>query len=131
MKGMIRSGRKDGATFENWKSGLAWSVRSRVWPNSLNAHRLLAYANAVHFKDTAELNNRLFALTYEQGQNISDVNVLIGVAKEIGLEGAEDVLRTNQFQKEVLAEDGRAKRDLGIECACGCMCHCVEAYPTS
>ncbi len=94
-----------------------------MWPNTLNAHRLLAYARSVHFPRTTELIDRLFSLTYEEGENISSIDVLTRVANELGLEGAEGVLRSTQFIEQVVDEDEYAKRDLEIESM-----NCVKCY---
>ena len=87
-----------------------------MWPNTLNAHRLLAYARSVHFPRTTELIDRLFSLTYEEGENISSIDVLTRVANE-------GVLRSTQFIEQVVDEDEYAKRDLEIESM-----NCVKCY---
>ena len=115
VTGMKRSGEKDGALFRNWKYCLMGRSTPRVWPNTLNPHRLLAYARSIHFPKITELIERLFSLTYEEGENISSIKVLERTAKEIGLEGAESVLRSTQFFEQVVDEDEFAKRDLEIK----------------
>ena len=86
----------------------------RVWPNSLHAHRLIYYANSIQFNNVHGLILRLFEVTYEEGKNISKIETLLDIANEVGLEGAQAVLQSNEFEEEVLEEDTYAKFDLEI-----------------
>lgn len=58
-----------------------------------------------------------------RGRTISSIDVLTRVANELGLEGAEGVLRSTQFIEQVVDEDEYAKRDLEIESM-----NCVKCY---
>ena len=115
VRGLVRSGEKDGAHFKNWKYGLLFLHFHRVWPNSFNAHRLVSYARSINFKKIDELNYRLFLRTYEEGGNISKIDELVQIANDLGIEGAEDMLRSDRFKEEVLEEDDFAKDDLEIQ----------------
>ena len=86
----------------------------RFWPNSLHAHRLIYYAQSIHFNNVHGLILRLFEATYEEGKNISKIETLLDIANEVGLEGAQAVLQSNEFEEEVLEEDTYAKFDLEI-----------------
>ena len=57
---------------------------------------------------------RLFEATYEEGKNISKTETLLDIANELGLEGAQVVLQSNEFEQEVLEEDTYAKFNLKI-----------------
>lgn len=114
VRGLKRSAGKDGAMFKKWKYVSMFFVSYRVWPNSLNAHRLLYYARTIKFDRLHELTLRLFQATYEEGKNISRVDTLAEIAEEMGLEGVEELLQSNQFKSEVLEEDEFAKHDLEI-----------------
>jgi len=63
-------GRKDGASFENWK----W------WPNTLKAHQLVQYAEEKHGVDTNRSNAALFRALYEEGENVSLSDTLVRIA---------------------------------------------------
>ena len=53
-------------------------------------------------------------MIYEDGKNVSDVDTLIEAAKELGLEGAEDYLKSSSNVDLVLSEDSRAKSQMKI-----------------
>lgn len=115
VRSLRKSGEKDGAYFKNWKYSVLNSLLSRFWPNSFNAHRVMAYARSIHFKNTEELNKRLFQMTYEEGKNISLIEELIALANDIGLPGVDEMLHSDQFKRDVIEEDDFAKDDLEIQ----------------
>lgn len=106
-------------------------LTSRYWPNSFNAHRLMEYARSVHFDKLEELNARLFEMTYEEGKNISSVEELVALGNTIGLKGVEEVLRSNQFEKEIIEEDDFAKEDLEIQFSIRLMFYSLEVFHSS
>ncbi|KAL3686146.1 hypothetical protein R1sor_004168 [Riccia sorocarpa] len=97
-----RSGAKNGLKFANW----------RWWPNTLNAHRLILLADT--YGKGADAKQLLLLKTYEEGANVSDVDVLWSVANELGLPGADEYLKSDRGTEEVLAQDAVAKSKLGI-----------------
>ena len=52
---------------------------------------------------------------YEEGQNVSEVETLVGVAAELGLglpeEAVRQYLQEDRGRREVLAEDATAKQE--------------------
>ena len=56
-------GRRVGAPFADWK----------VWPNTLRAHQLLRFAPR---EKEAQLKKACFEAIYEQGENLSDPEVV-------------------------------------------------------
>ena len=78
-RSMIAGGRKDGANFSNWQ----W------WPNTLKAHQLVQFLcnegrAARHGPLSSNVvNQRLFEAQYELGENISDLDTLVDIAKEL------------------------------------------------
>ncbi|KAL2654136.1 hypothetical protein R1flu_022264 [Riccia fluitans] len=97
-----RSGAKNGLKFANW----------RWWPNTLNAHRLILFADTYGKGEDAK--QLLLLKTYEEGANVSDFDVLCSVANELGLPGADEYLKSGGGTEEVLAQDSEAKSRLGI-----------------
>eukprot|EP00887_Chlorella_sp_A99_P006442 scaffold3.g6442.t1 len=93
-----RSGGPDGAAFADW----------RWWPSTLQAHRLVALASK-HGKGSAA-KELLFQKTYEQGQNISQLDTLIAAGQELGLPDVEAYLRSDAGRDEVLADDVLGKQ---------------------
>jgi len=95
-------GSKDGAAFADWK----W------WPNTLKAHQLIRYASK-ECDNTSASNAAIFEALYEEGENISDVDVLIKIGKEkLGLEEGplRLYLQGNQGAKDVLEEIDEGRR---------------------
>lgn len=104
-RSLRKAGLQDGLEFKNWKT----------WPNSLHGHRLIHLAGTQKGPEgQAKAKDLLFRMIYEDGKNISDVDTLIEAAKELGLEGGEDYLKSSCDVDLVLSEDSRAKSHMKI-----------------
>lgn len=100
-----RAGQKDGLEFKNWKT----------WPNSLNGHRLIHLAGVQKGAEgQGQAKDVLFRMIYEDGMNISDVNTLTQAANELGLQGAEDYLKSTNDVDFIWSEDLRSKTEMRI-----------------
>ena len=75
-------------------------AESRIW-NTFDAHRLLHWAGLEGRQ--AELKHALFDAHFTDGLNVSDPEVLAGVAERAGLDGAaaREVLSTGRYGEEV------------------------------
>jgi len=94
-------GKREGSKFQNWK----------VWPNTLLAVRLLHLAEEKGgWQLQHKAKGRLFELIYESGENVSDLSVLVKLANELGLEGAEEYLRSAEGEREVKVMAREASR---------------------
>eukprot|EP00249_Psilotum_nudum_P001167 c13513_g1_i1 orf=122-763(+) len=98
-----RAGARDGLQFKDWK----W------WPNTLNAHRLVFLAQ--RHGSGSEAVHKLFQMVYEEGMNISDLEVVCSAAEGMELPGARQFLTSDQGKKEVVEEDKAAKSEFGID----------------
>jgi len=104
-RSLRKTGQQDGLEFKNWKT----------WPNSLHGHRLIHLAGIQKGPEgQGKAKDLLFRMIYEDGKNVSDVDTLIEAAKELGLEGAEDYLKSSSNVDLVLSEDSRAKSQMKI-----------------
>ena len=105
-RSMISSGKKDGATFSDWK----------IWPHTLKAHQLVHYfatkvpaANgdsddgSTSFFSTDKVNQFLFQAEYERGENISKIDTLVNIAKEL-LETNNNNNNNNQEIESILRD---------------------------
>ena len=83
-------GRKVGAPFADWK----------IWPNTLRAHQLLRFAPR---ETRPQLKKAMFEAIYENGENVSDPEVVCRLASEAGVdvEGFRRVLDTPAAQQDV------------------------------
>ena len=87
--------------------------RIRQQPNTLDAHRLIAWSQAQgRVEDVVE---RLFRAYFLDGRFIGDRDVLTSVAGEAGLsvDAAKAYLDTDEGAAEIAASDGRL-RELGV-----------------
>lgn len=98
---VIQSGTPDGATFSSW----TWRA------NTFPGHRLVALAKQ-HGK-SHQVNSLLFQASYEQGENISDLDVLIRIGKQLELPDVEEWVRSDEGSLEVLKDFSEA-RHLGV-----------------
>ncbi len=85
---------------------MAMREGSRIY-NTFDAHRLLYWA-AIEGRQTA-LQHALFEAYFTNGQNPSDVEVLVSAAERTGLDGvaARDVIASGRYGDEVRAEEWR------------------------
>lgn len=86
-----------------------------VSPNTLDAHRLIRWAGALGGAVQDKVVRRLFALFFEQGANIGQHDVLIGVAGDCGMDASivESLLATDADVEAVRSEIATANR-MGI-----------------
>ena len=84
--------------------GLHYNFDKAVLANSFDAHRLIQYAKSLGKGDAAE--EQLFKAYFIDGKNTADHNVLIELAKNIGLDenNVKTMLAGKQFAKEVLMD---------------------------
>lgn len=81
--------------------GLNYNLDTIVPTSTLNAHRLLKWAeNKI---DVSVLVNKLYEGYFIKGLNLSDINTLVEIASDVGLDTneASNVLNNNLFNKEV------------------------------
>ena len=91
--------------------GLAYDFAAiKRAPNTLDAHRLIRWALAKGVQDFVV--TRLFQLYFEQGRDISDRDLLAGLAGEAGMDGAEvrAMLETDQDTAAVRQEIAEAQK---------------------
>ena len=76
--------------------------------NTFDAHRLLHLAASHGVQD--EMAERLFRATFTEGEAIGDRSVLVRLATEVGLDGAEveEALASGALAEEVRAEEAEA-----------------------
>lgn len=81
--------------------GLNIDFEHSIPANSFNAHRLIHFAASKGKQDLAE--EYLFKAHFEEAKNINDINVLLEIAKSLGLdkEQAQKVLAGNAYEEEV------------------------------
>ena len=79
---------------------------SRIY-NTFDAHRLLYWAG-IEGRQSA-VKHALFAAYFTDGRNPGDVDVLVDVAEQAGLDGAaaRDVIVSGRYAEEVRAEERR------------------------
>lgn len=93
--------------------GLAFDFDHIRSGNTFDAHRLIHFAHERGLQDAVK--ERLLRAYLEQGELMSDHATLVRLGVEAGLDEAEvtDVLASDQFSKEVRADEARA-HELGI-----------------
>lgn len=88
--------------------------RVRRTPNTLDAHRLIRWAEGAGVQD--KVVELLFKRYFEQGGDIGDHETLVAVAAEAGMDGAVvgELLASDADLEAVKAEDAYARK-LGIQ----------------
>ena len=87
--------------------------KMQVQPNTLNAHRLMLYAEREGRQD--EMAEELFSAHFTEGANLTDRETLAGIAERAGLhrKGAADYLAGEQ-DRDVIARADVEARNAGI-----------------
>ena len=94
--------------------GLSYDLDNSVLVNSLNAHKLLQFANTKGLGN--ELEERLFSAFFTEGKNIADLSTLTQLGKEIGLDGTElQTAFTDDNYGYMIAQDIAEGRNLGVQ----------------
>lgn len=83
-----------------------------VSPNTLDAHRLIRWSGSSGEGVQNKLARRLFELYFEEGANIGDHTVLIGAARDVGMDVSivESLLATDSDRDKVTEEIATAQR---------------------
>src|SRR5690606_29841662 len=83
------------------KEGLVYNFDKSVVANSFNAHRFVHYAKN-HGKQ-GEAEEKLFQSYFTDGKNIDDINTLVELGREIGLDptAVSTVLSSETYGEEV------------------------------
>ncbi|WP_219838664.1 DsbA family oxidoreductase [Paenibacillus sp. R14(2021)] len=90
--------------------GLTYNFEHAVPANSLDAHRLIHYAG--RYGKRTEAAELLFKAYFTDSKHIGELDTLVGIAAEIGLnpDEARDVLNGDEFTTEVQAECSEASQ---------------------
>jgi len=89
------------------KVGISYDFEAiKVAPNTLDAHRVIRWAQAEGNGVQTRLVERLFRLYFEKGRNIGDHAVLVEAARDAGMDASlvETLLPTPSDRNEVEAE---------------------------
>ncbi len=88
-------------------------ARMERTPNTVDAHRLIRWARTTG--NQSAVVNQLFRRYFQEGEDISDREVLVKVAETAGMEApvVEALLASDADRDEVLAEDAKA-REMGV-----------------
>lgn len=88
--------------------GLAYDFDTVQHTNTRRAHELLHHARALGVQ--AELKERLLSAYFEQGRNVGDVEELVDLAADVGLDRGEtrEALTTGRYAEAVQADIDQA-----------------------
>ena len=98
------------------KVGVSYDFEAiKVAPNTLDAHRVIRWAQAAGDGVQTKIVERLFRLYFEEGRNIGDHTVLVEAARDAGMDASlvETLLPTPSDREEVKVEVETAQR-MGI-----------------
>ncbi|OYU56551.1 MAG: disulfide bond formation protein DsbA [Chitinophagaceae bacterium BSSC1] len=94
--------------------GLEYDFEKAVISNTLNAHRLLHFAKTKGLQQEAK--ERLFASYYTMGRDLGDLDTLVMIAQEIGLDPAavRTMLESDEFINDVKMDQYHASQ-IGVQ----------------
>ena len=86
-----------------------------VSPNTLDAHRLIRWAQTAGDGVQGHVVEALFELYVLKGQNISDHSVLIDVAREVGMDAAViETLLASDADREAITQEIALAQQMGV-----------------
>ncbi|MBU3142784.1 DsbA family oxidoreductase [Clostridium sp. CF012] len=93
--------------------GLVYNLEKAMPVNTLYAHRLLQYAKEIG-KDS-ELVSVIFKAYFTDNKNISDIDTLVEISKEAGLEEevVREILNSDKYI-DIVREDEKKSQDIGV-----------------
>ena len=97
------------------EEGLAYNLDAIArQPNTADCHRLILWSEATG--DPARMKQRLMDLYFTEGADLSDPEVLVGAARDCGMD-ADEVRSWLATDKDVAAveEEAKAAKDAGID----------------
>jgi len=87
----------------------------RVSPNTLDAHRLIRWAQNGGEGVQARVVDRLFALYFLEGANIADHGVLAGVARECGMDASiVETLLSSDADRDAVRQEIALAQSMGV-----------------
>lgn len=91
------------------QAGITFDIDSMKWANSLSAHHLLQWAKTQG--KAHEMEERLFQAVFVNGENISDIDQLMSISKELGLSEveAEKAITSHAFTEAVQEDISNAQ----------------------
>ena len=84
--------------------GIDLKYASTLYTNTFDAHRLMKYAENNNPELVSVLSEKLFDAYFTKNQKLADIDVLVGICDEIGLD-VRDVLKSNKYAKEVRRDE--------------------------
>jgi len=92
------------------KEGLTFNFDQAIVANTFNAHRLIHFAKSQDKQDLAE--EKLFHAYFTEGKNLDDLNTLLTIGEEIGLDtvSLKLVLDSEKYSEEVRADIAEAEK---------------------
>lgn len=94
--------------------GLSYHLDKSVLVNSMNAHKLLQFANTKKLGN--ELEERLFSAFFTEGKNIADISTLTQLGKEIGLDETElQIAFSDDNYAYMVTQDIAEGRHIGVQ----------------
>jgi len=86
-----------------------------VSPNTLDAHRLIRWAQNAGEGVQARVVDRLFELYFLEGANIADYGVLLGVARECGMDASiVETLLASGADREAVEQEIALAQSMGV-----------------
>jgi len=101
-------------TAEAKELGLVYNLDKAIPVNTLYAHRLLQYSKEIGKE--AKIVSLIFKTYFTDSKNISDIDTLVEISKEAGLE--EDVVRkilNSDRYTDRVREDEKESQDIGVD----------------
>lgn len=96
------------------QAGLEYHLDKSVVANTFNAHKLIQFAKTKALGDQAE--ERLFHAFFTECKNIADIDTLIQLGKDIGLDENElKPVFTDKKYTQLVKQDLQEAREIGVQ----------------
>lgn len=94
--------------------GLVYNFENIMPTNTFFAHRLLQYSKEIG--KAAELTRVIFKAHFTDSKNIADIDTLVEISKEAGLEAevVREILNSDKYN-DIVREDEKESQDIGVD----------------
>jgi predicted DsbA family dithiol-disulfide isomerase len=94
--------------------GLVYNLEKIMPTNTFNAHKLLQYSKEIG--KATEFVSVIFKAHFTDNKNISDIDILVEISKEVGLEEeiVRGILNSNKYA-DLVREDEKESQDIGVD----------------
>jgi predicted DsbA family dithiol-disulfide isomerase len=116
QQGLTNFGNPDSHLFRAGRAvGIQFTSDRNVYP-TVKAHALMEHVKKTDNDKANQIMEKMYHLYFEKGENINSVDLLAGIASQVGVDTqeAKQAMENDDLQEKVRLKDRNAKRNMGV-----------------